>query len=62
MVDIDLLVQQLRQRGHRVGHVISVPDNAGSYEVEVDGTLLNLEQARALLAEDEANEPDQPSR
>jgi len=32
MVDIDLIVQTLRQHGHRVGSVIPVPDNAGEYE------------------------------
>jgi hypothetical protein len=54
MVDIDLLVQVLRQHGHTVEHVISVPENAGGYELTVDGKLLNLEEARAILEEDEA--------
>jgi hypothetical protein len=54
MVDIDLLVQTLRQQGHTVGHVISVPENAGVYEITIDGNVLNLEEARQLLAEDEA--------
>ena len=54
MVDIDLIVQTLRQHGHRVEHVISVPDNAGEYEFIVDGTALNLEEARQMLEEDEA--------
>jgi hypothetical protein len=54
MVDIDLIVQTLRQHGHRVDHVISVPDNAGEYELTVDGTILNLEEARQVLEEDEA--------
>jgi hypothetical protein len=56
MIDIDLLVETLRQRGHTVDHVISVPDNAGEYEMTVDGNLLNLEQARAFLEEDETDE------
>jgi hypothetical protein len=54
MVDIDLIVQTLRQHGHRVEHVISVPDNAGEYELIVDGITLNLEEARQVLEEDEA--------
>jgi hypothetical protein len=37
-----------------VGHVISVPENAGAYEITIDGNVLNLEEARQLLAEDEA--------
>jgi len=54
MVDIDLLVEAIRKRGHRVEDVISVPANAGEYEMTVDGNVLNLEQARALLEADEA--------
>jgi hypothetical protein len=54
MVDIDLIVQTLRQHGHTVEHVFSVPDNAGEYEIVVDGNALNLEEARALLEQDEA--------
>ena len=54
MVDIDLLVEQLRRHGHTVDHVHSVPDNAGSYELIVDGETLNLEEARAILEVDEA--------
>ena len=53
MVDIDLLVAALRERGHRVEEVISVPENAGVYELTIDGNVLNLEQARALLEADE---------
>ena len=54
MVDIDLIVQTLRQHGHRVEQVISVPDNAGEYELIVDGITLNLDEARQVLEEDEA--------
>ena len=53
MVDIDLLVEALRNRGHRVEDIIHVPENAGEYEMIVDGNLLNLEQARAFLEADE---------
>ena len=53
MLDIDLLVQTLRKRGHTVEHVIHVPQNAGEYEMTIDGTTLNLEEARTLLEQDE---------
>lgn len=54
MVDIDLVVQTLRQRGHRVEGVFRVPDNAGEYELVIDGNTLNLEEARQLLEKDGA--------
>jgi hypothetical protein len=54
-VDTNLIVTQLRDRGHSVGHTIPVPENAGSFEFEVDGGLLSLSQARELLEADEAN-------
>jgi hypothetical protein len=53
MVDIDLLVAALRDKGHTVENVIHVPENAGEYEMIVDGNLFNLEQARAFLEADE---------
>ncbi len=52
-VDIDLLIQQLRRRGHEVGTWRFLPGNAGEYEVQVDGNLLTLIEARELLAADE---------
>ena len=54
MIDIDLIVQSLRQHGHRVESVFSVPENAGEYELIIDGKTLNLEEARELLEQDEA--------
>ena len=54
MIDIDLIVQSLRQHGHRVESVFSVPENAGEYELIIDGNTLNLEEARELLEQDEA--------
>ena len=57
MIDTDLIVEQLRSRGHAVGHVNKVPENAGEYEFEVDGTLLSLSETRALLAADHTTEP-----
>jgi hypothetical protein len=53
MVDIDLLVQVLRKRGHTVETVIPVPDNAGEYELSVDGTIFPLAEVRHLLELDE---------
>lgn len=53
MVDTDLLANQLRAYGHTVTHYYKVPDNAGTYEFVVDGNILALEEARALLAADE---------
>ncbi len=54
MVDIDLLVHAIRQRGHRVDSVIPVPENAGEYEISIDGTVYNLDEAREFLEHDEA--------
>jgi len=54
MVDTDLIVHALRERGHTVGNVISVPENAGEFEFIVDGRTLTLSETRALL---EAEEP-----
>jgi hypothetical protein len=54
MVDIDLLVEVLRKRGHTVDSVISVPNDAGAYEFMIDGNLINLEEARHLLEDDKA--------
>lgn len=54
MVDIDLLVQHLRAKGHDVRSVHRVPDNAGEYEFIIDDNVLNLEDARRLLEQDEA--------
>lgn len=49
MVDIDLLVKALRQRGYKVEELIPVPENAGLYELNIDGKMLNMDEARALL-------------
>ena len=53
MVDIDLLVQALRGAGHTVETVIPVPENAGSYELSIDGNIVPLAQARLLLESDD---------
>jgi predicted Rdx family selenoprotein len=54
MIDIDLTVKALRHYGHTVGEVIPVPDNAGEYEIDVDGEMLTLAEVNALLEDDEA--------
>ncbi len=53
-IDIDLIVNLLRKRGHNVGHIIPVPDNGGEYEFEVDGNLLTLTETRGLLEQEDA--------
>ena len=54
MVDIDLIVQTLRAHGHTVEDVHHVPENAGEYELIIDGNVVNLEGARRVLELDEA--------
>lgn len=54
MVDIDLLVKILRNNGHQVTDVVPVPENAGDFELNVDGELLTLQEARDLLEQDAA--------
>jgi hypothetical protein len=51
-IDTGLIVTTLRERGHSVGHVIPVPDNAGEFEFEVDDELLTLSEVRELLDRD----------
>jgi hypothetical protein len=53
MVDIDLLVNTLRAKGHNVHGVHHVPDNAGDYEMIIDNKAYTLEEARHLLELDE---------
>jgi hypothetical protein len=52
MVDIDLLVQELRENGHTVEDVHEVPPNAGEYILVIDGEECNLDQARRVLEKD----------
>jgi hypothetical protein len=54
MIDTGLIVEVLRSHGHEVGHVNKLPENAGEWEFEVDGTLLTLEETRALIESDDA--------
>ena len=55
MIDIELLINALRKGGHNVGTVYPVPENAGDYELDVDGTIMPMAEARHLLERDEAN-------
>jgi hypothetical protein len=54
-IDTGLIVKTLADRGHSVGHVIPVPDNAGEFEFEVDGELLTLSEVRELIEADAPN-------
>lgn len=54
MVDTGLIAKELKLHGHEVGDVFPVPNNAGEYEFIVDGNVLTLAEARALLEADEA--------
>jgi hypothetical protein len=49
MVDTELIAQELRDRGHKVEHITRLSENSGTWEFEVDGRMLTLEEARALL-------------
>ena len=52
MVDIDLIVRELRENGHTVEDVHQVPPNAGEYILVIDGEEYNLDQARIVLERD----------
>ena len=54
MVDIELLTNALRAKGHTIGHIEVLPPNAGDYQIVVDGENLTLDDARALLEADTA--------
>jgi hypothetical protein len=54
MVDTGLIAQQLRAKGHAVGHIEVVAENAGDYIFVVDGQPLNLTEVRALLGDEAA--------
>lgn len=53
MIDVDLLVKVLRRHGHKVESVIPVPENAGDYELCVDGNYIPLVEARRILEVDD---------
>lgn len=49
MVDIDLIVRELRASGHTVEDLHRVAPDAGEYEMIIDGNVVNLEEARRVL-------------
>jgi hypothetical protein len=60
-IDTGLIAKLLRERGHAVGHTIPIPDNGGEFEFEVDGNLLTLTEARALLEQEDELRSTQPA-
>ena len=54
MVDTDLIAAQLRAKGHKVGHIEAVSENAGDWIFHVDGDNLDLDSVRALLGDEVA--------
>jgi hypothetical protein len=54
MIDIDLLVSTLKQHGHTVESAISIPENAGGYELSVDGYVIPILEAERLLEREDA--------
>ena len=57
MLDKGLVIQALQRRGHTVGHIFHVPENAGEWQFEVDGNLLTLAQTRELMEADDKRNP-----
>lgn len=56
MVDIDLILRELRANGHVVEDMHYTSPDAGHYEMIIDGTMVNLEGARAILELDQAKQ------
>jgi hypothetical protein len=52
MVDIDLIVQELRAQGHTIEDLHHTPPDAGEYEMIIDGDVVNLEGARHIIERD----------
>ena len=57
MIDVDLLVQVLRKRGHTVDTVFGTGENAGTCSLIVDGDLMAMSEARYLLEQDAGLHP-----
>ena len=55
MIDTDLIVKALRDRGYPVERVFHVPENAGEYIFIIDGKEVMLEEARMLLEREAAS-------
>jgi hypothetical protein len=56
MIDIDLIVNTLRASGHTVEDVHPVPENAGEYEMIIDGEVVNLDGARSIVELDQSKQ------
>jgi hypothetical protein len=56
MVDIDLIVRELRANGHVVEDMHHTSPDAGQYEMIIDGTVVNLEGARGILELDQSKQ------
>jgi hypothetical protein len=52
MVDIELILEQLRSFGHTVTHTYATPANADDHEFIVDGETYTLQGVRDLLTLD----------
>ena len=57
MIDVDLLVQVLRKRGHTVEAVFGTGKDAGTCSLIVDGDLMAMSEARYLLEQDTGLHP-----
>lgn len=57
MIDTGLIVKELKRRGHAVGNVIPLPENAGQWEFQIDGETLTLEQTRELMESEDQHAP-----
>ena len=53
MLDTNLIADQLRKQGHKVDEIVKLPANAGDWEFRVDGEMLTLVEARALIADEQ---------
>jgi len=57
MIDTGQIVKELKRRGHAVGNVIPLPENAGQWEFQIDGETLTLEQTRELMESEDQHTP-----
>lgn len=62
MIDTPTVVKGLERRGHTVSQVIPVPENAGDWEFIVDGNVLSLAEARALMEADDEHAKEVPAQ
>ena len=53
MLDIELLVTQLRSQGHQVESIVPLAENAGEFQFMIDGHLLTLADVRGQLEQEQ---------